>query len=750
MVKKKLLALRKLNATDAMMARAGADTLRTVKRNEYWHPTIYQWSAQMRVQVLGGILKAAVFLEDDMKDGKREPRYEIYINPAGKEFITYDTVKTKWLTAMANNLDFSNKNEKPSYSTLQGLPFATYCNQDARQNIKTYLKTEKNSLEGISEWQHKVRAERIEEKEKKMQAPWDEKMSLIPEIPKEFSQWARIRATDEHYIFYRYSKGGAKVGWCTSCEKYVPIEKPKYNERTMCKCCGREVTLKSVGRNREIWSRNFGAGLVSPIRGGYVIRTFSCRNVYKPGKKVEFVCTEETRYIRWNDGRRDLYYWYFWRNKFYRWVPAAETIIRYPYGYYVSQYSPNYMLDESVMVYPDAEGLTGPVTRTGLPEIITAGVRVAPTRFIEVHEKLPLLEQISKAGLTQLAVDISDKNGALCDENDTKLPTDHIGQLDKVLSLDKFRIGRMRKANGGNIFYDWLRYEKKRNTVFPDDVIAYLSGNKIRPEDTNFIQDKMSPQKIANYLRKQSAMDKKSPRETLQTWRDYLDMAHLLKYNIDHEMFYKPKDLRKAHDDCVKAGGSRDLFDRVCEIKKKFPDIEKVLADIKPKYEYRGEKFSIVVPERIADIIFEGRALGHCLDRSDIYFDRISHRESYIVFLRRTEKIDKPFYTLEIEPDGTARQKRTTGDKQDKDFEACKSFIRKWQNSIQKNLAPEDRSLALKSADLRVREFTDLRKKQSRIWHGALQGQLLVDVLEADLMVVGEEADDAQKQDRVV
>ena len=74
MVKKKLLALRKLNATDAMMARAGADTLRTVKRNEYWHPTIYQWSAQMRVQVLGDILKAAVFLEDDMKDGKEGER----------------------------------------------------------------------------------------------------------------------------------------------------------------------------------------------------------------------------------------------------------------------------------------------------------------------------------------------------------------------------------------------------------------------------------------------------------------------------------------------------------------------------------------------------------------------------------------------------------------------------------------------------------------------------------------------------
>ena len=122
------------------------------------------------------------------------------------------------------------------------------------------------------------------------------------------------------------------------------------------------------------------------------------------------------------------------------------------------------------------------------------------------------------------------------------------------------------------------------------------------------------------------------------------------------------------------------------------------------------------------------------MDKSDIYSERIHNRESSIVFLRKTEEVDTPYYTLEIEPGGTARQKRTTGDKQNKDFQETIKFIEKWQKEIQKNLSDNDKKLADESAKLRVQEFIELRKNQSKIWHGPLAGQLLVDVLEAELM----------------
>ena len=61
-------------------------------------------------------------------------------------------------------------------------------------------------------------------------------------------------------------------------------------------------------------------------------------------------------------------------------------------------------------------------------------------------------------------------------------------------------------------------------------------------------------------------------------------------------------------------------------------------------------------------------------------------------------------------------------------------FLRKWQEEIQKRLTLEDYRLAKESSRLRVEEFKKLREEKAKIWHGHLQGQLLADVLERDLM----------------
>ena len=61
-------------------------------------------------------------------------------------------------------------------------------------------------------------------------------------------------------------------------------------------------------------------------------------------------------------------------------------------------------------------------------------------------------------------------------------------------------------------------------------------------------------------------------------------------------------------------------------------------------------------------------------------------------------------------------------------------FLRKWQEENQKRLTLEDYRLAKESSRLRVEEFKKLREEKAKIWHGHLQGQLLADVLERDLM----------------
>ena len=141
-----------------------------------------------------------------------------------------------------------------------------------------------------------------------------------------------------------------------------------------------------------------------------------------------------------------------------------------------------------------------------------------------------------------------------------------------------------------------------------------------------------------------------------------------------------------------------------------------------------------MVPGKIVDIMVEGRNLHHCVATSERYIDRIERRESYILFLRKAKAPTQSYYTLEIEPDGTVRQKRTLYDRQHPDVEDANKFLRRWQKAIAKRISEKDRELAKKSKELRLAGFAQMRRDQVRINTGDLRGRLLADVLMADLM----------------
>ena len=200
-------------------------------------------------------------------------------------------------------------------------------------------------------------------------------------------------------------------------------------------------------------------------------------------------------------------------------------------------------------------------------------------------------------------------------------------------------------------------------------------------------------------------------------------------------MFYKPKNLKEAHDACVREAQLEEGRKKAEGILKKFQNVEKNLDAIRDKYTYTGKDFCITVPEGIPDIIHEGRALGHCIDSTDRYFDRINQGVSYLVFLRRSETPTVPWYTLEIEPGGTVRQQRTTGNNQNKaDVEAYMPFIREWQGVVRQRMTTADREAAENSRNVRLLEYGELREKKEKVWHGKLAGLLLADVLESDLI----------------
>ena len=93
-----------------------------------------------------------------------------------------------------------------------------------------------------------------------------------------------------------------------------------------------------------------------------------------------------------------------------------------------------------------------------------------------------------------------------------------------------------------------------------------------------------------------------------------------------------------------------------------------------------------------------------------------------------------PWYTLEIEPGGNIRQKKSVLNEAYKDLDDALPFLRKWQQWVEKNLSAEDKKLAEKSDKARKDGYKQLREEKKLIWHGRLQGTLLVDALENDFM----------------
>ena len=61
--------------------------------------------------------------------------------------------------------------------------------------------------------------------------------------------------------------------------------------------------------------------------------------------------------------------------------------------------------------------------------------------------------------------------------------------------------------------------------------------------------------------------------------------------------------------------------------------------------DFEADGMKMVLPANAEDLAAEGNALHHCVGS---YADRVARKECVILFLRQTEDIGKPFYTVEV------------------------------------------------------------------------------------------------------
>lgn len=591
---------------------------------------------------------------------------------------------------------------------------------------------DKEGYEALLTYQKKLREEARIRRHKKQTDAWDKDMALTPALPKDWDRWVDKVGIPQNYIFYEYRKGGAKTGYCTYCGKDVPIKGiPRHNKAGRCPCCRHEITYKAVGRlGRHLDTEEVCVHLIQKRPDGFVVREFwASRRYRKEDYKNPMVsCVEHWRVIYDPNMAARTYYWGTYKQLYIRWIAGEPS---YSWMGYNSIYC--YHGCQAGRVYGKtlphlAKGI---LKRTGLVDWIYAhGFAANPDKYMSLCRKLPQFEQIWKAGLPKLTEECW--NNYMCIDGLIKEPRS--SHLTKALGIDKQGLGRLRQHNGGCLLLQWLQREKQSGKSISDEVLQWFHAHNISAAQLDFIWDRMNPVQVCHYLQRQAEDSHESVRQVMTTWQDYLSMAARFHLDVSNEIVFRTSKLRQRHDELVLRCKQIDNQAQAADVLKKFPEVDRVCQSIKAKYAYANEEYAIVVPAGALDIIVEGDMLDHCLRGSDRYWDRMETHESYILFLRRTSALDTPYYTLEIEPDGTVRQLRTYGDDQNDDIHEIRSFLREWQTVVAKRITKEDRRAAAASRVLREQEFDRMRRNNIIIFTGNLAGQRMVDVLTADLM----------------
>lgn len=180
--------------------------------------------------------------------------------------------------------------------------------------------------------------------------------------------------------------------------------------------------------------------------------------------------------------------------------------------------------------------------------------------------------------------------------------------------------------------------------------------------------------KVLKYLNNQTGTD------VYLYYRDYIEMCRRMN-NFRYGL--TPKNLKEVHDEMQKnwfmqknAWVAQSFQNAICREAYTFlaSDYVETGKDGKKKEnELKEEDYKIILPAHPIDLMRESDVLHHCVKT---YINRVSEGRTYILFLRKKDKLQIPFATIEVLPDYRLIQLKAINNS--KAPEEAKEFVRKW------------------------------------------------------------------------
>lgn len=488
----------------------------------------------------------------------------------------------------------------------------------------------------------------------------DEKLrtQLLRSFPK-ISDRELIRIAKEHmpqYVVYKQVKPGKYECYCTNCEKhyindtvsgrrYVPVVGHK--QKGTCLECGKDIIFLARGKGKgSIWnSQNFA---VYRLKGDNVyIQTYQIVGVFTELGRSNFDYNEKGdiyerriypmhRYALTPNGAQKWDHWWGYNYKKGDYVrnweyKKTESTPNFSYGMYNSDHS---------YIAIDTECISKSFLRYAVEA--AAGTQYSRTlnrysvKFLSECCTYPNIEYLLKTGFGYIIEQrlLSKYMSGLrikWRQNDVK----------KMLGLNKLEMEELANTSCETLNV-YLRLRKLDPSMEAEERAVY--AQKTREIDTlKLLIEKtdLSLRKALYYIDKQ--------RMPLRDWKDYIEQCEKLEYDIKDTAISRPKDFYEAHERLSKILATKANREK----QKRFDEVNKTRQDMPYIDEELG--LMIVLPRSINEILREGSIQNHCVGG---YADRHAEGKLHILFLRKIDEPQIPYYTMEVSTKGTIIQCR--------------------------------------------------------------------------------------------
>lgn len=517
--------------------------------------------------------------------------------------------------------------------------------------ISKCAKDDKRSgIQMLSEYQDQVRDNRLQKKYDRIKKSTSRDMLLIRELPESFKKWISDKVMPS-YLFYEYAKRKSTAAYCSHCSETVTIPTPHKNDIIKCPACKKSLTAKPLGayKNSSGFHDIQNTVYIQPMQKGKVcIRRIDVQFWYVGKTVPEMYFYEENRIVAKLDSKtlspeRTYERAYDYRGGKWRRVSNGWCTLKgYVYPSNLNRVFKNregfcqYHLDYSKIVR-----LCNPVN---IQNVFYASLNVNSLMNL-VNAKL--------INMARGVISVADH------QRHTKVEgmlDSRAGSLRKAFGITKENLPILRSINPTlEEFSAYQKYVRSGKRVNEGDLKAFfeicqISGSVDRI--TGFLIQHSTIHQYVKYIKHLEAIGylKRSDMygwyncysSFLRDYFDYIRFAKLLEMDLRDTNILFPKDFKSAHDELSLIIEDEEFSDA------ELPQIERQFGVYNQMFGYKADGFMIIPPARHNELKQEGKQLHHCVAT---YAQRVAIGDTIILFIRKAEDPETPYFTLNIEPD---------------------------------------------------------------------------------------------------